>query len=494
MSRQPSPSGDGAAGCSAGQGLIVLLVGLALFRLAAAALVPLTEDEAYYRLWSQHLALGYYDHPPMIAWWIRAGVTLAGDNALGVRILPVLANLAATALVFDIARGLGGPRVGLRAALLYNCTLTIGAAAALAVPDAPASVFWTASVWGLARAVRDDKGAWWLAAGVAAGLACLSKYSALFLAPGVLLWLAPSAAGRRRLGQPWPWIAALIATAVFCANVAWNAEHHWLTFAKQFGRVAASRFEPRYLLEFLIAQFFLLNPVIALLAAAGARRAWRARNEASAAWLMPATMAPFAAYLILHSLHDRVQAHWPVPLYSAAAVLAAWACENAHSWAARLARWAPLGLAFSVLALAHAALPATDMGRGDPALQLRGWPAFARAVDAARAKAGAGWIGTLSYGVSAQLQAADHALPVLQIDERERYADGPQAVRPAPSQTGLIIDLRRRVDVAKLNACFGRVEPLGEIDRDGGLSPDERYAAVRVWAPKADLLTAGCAN
>ena len=34
--------------------------------------VPLTEDEAYYRLWSARLQMGYFDHPPMIAWWIAA--------------------------------------------------------------------------------------------------------------------------------------------------------------------------------------------------------------------------------------------------------------------------------------------------------------------------------------------------------------------------------------------------------------------------------------
>ena len=36
---------------------------------------PLSFDEAYYWLWSKHLACGYYDHPPMIAFVIRAGTS-----------------------------------------------------------------------------------------------------------------------------------------------------------------------------------------------------------------------------------------------------------------------------------------------------------------------------------------------------------------------------------------------------------------------------------
>jgi 4-amino-4-deoxy-L-arabinose transferase-like glycosyltransferase len=326
MSRPPWPSGEAGPRRVPAAALLLLIAGLALLRLLAAAAIPLTEDEAYYRLWAQHPALGYYDHPPMIAWWIFGGVHLAGDTPLGVRLLPALSSVLTTVLVYALGRRLGGRRTGLVAAVLYNAALTVGAGAILAIPDVPASLFWVLSLWLMARAVQDD-GRWWLAAGAAAGLACLSKYSALFLAPGVLLWLALSAEGRRQLGKPWPWLAALIAVLVFCANVAWNAEHHWLTFAKQFGRVSPGRFAPRYLAEFLAAQFLLLNPAVAILAGIGAARAWK--DKAALPLMAAATSAPFLAYLLAHSLHDRVQAHWPAPLYPAAALLAAFAAQEA---------------------------------------------------------------------------------------------------------------------------------------------------------------------
>ncbi|WP_244183784.1 hypothetical protein [Acetobacter tropicalis] len=55
--------------------------GLALLALTAArvlmgALVPLTPDEAYYRLWALAPAAGYLDHPPMVAVFIRLGLLL----------------------------------------------------------------------------------------------------------------------------------------------------------------------------------------------------------------------------------------------------------------------------------------------------------------------------------------------------------------------------------------------------------------------------------
>jgi 4-amino-4-deoxy-L-arabinose transferase-like glycosyltransferase len=491
MSRPPSPSGEAERRLAPATAVLLLAAALAILRLAAAALVPLTEDEAYYRLWAQHPGLGYYDHPPMVAWWIWAGVRLAGDTALGVRLLPVLSSLLTTLMVADLGRRLGSSRAGLIAALLYNATLTVGVGAMLAIPDVPASLFWVLTLWLTVRATQDDA-RWWPAAGAAAGLACLSKYSALFLAPGLLLWMTLTPIGRRTLRSPWPWLAGLVALAIFSVNIAWNAQHHWLTFAKQFGRVSPGRFAPRYLGEFLGAQVLLLNPAVAILAALGAAKAWRLRAAANGPWLAAASSAPFALYLILHSLHDRVQAHWPVPLYPAAALLAAYAVQDAAGWRARLARWAPVGLGLSTAALLYMALPQGILAKGDPAAQLRGWPAFAYQVAIRRVQTGAAWVGTLSYGVNGQLQAQHgDTAPILQIDERDRYADMP-ATPPDLAQPGLIVDLMRRVDRNKLLACFNQVGPITPITRGATRDADSRYATVRVAGPKVNILRTGC--
>ena len=76
--------------------LLWFILTVTLVRLLAAALIPLTEDEAYYRLWAHSPQFGYFDHPPMIAWWIHAGVALVGDNALGVRLIPALSAALTT--------------------------------------------------------------------------------------------------------------------------------------------------------------------------------------------------------------------------------------------------------------------------------------------------------------------------------------------------------------------------------------------------------------
>jgi len=49
---------------------LVLLALTLLFRFWLAAAMPITGDEAYFIWWGWTPALGFYDHPPMIGWWL----------------------------------------------------------------------------------------------------------------------------------------------------------------------------------------------------------------------------------------------------------------------------------------------------------------------------------------------------------------------------------------------------------------------------------------
>jgi len=492
MSAPRSPSGEARPPWR----LTAIIAAILTVRLCVAGALPLTEDEAYYRLWSMHPALGYFDHPPMISWWVRAGRALVGDTALGVRLLPCLAAAATSLIVFDLARLAGASSVTAgRAAIWYNATLLVAAGGFLAVPDAPAALFWSLTLWALMRADRGRRAnEWWLAAGVAAGLATLSKYSALFLGPGVLCWLLWTPERRAHLRTAGPWIALVAAAALFSLNVAWNAGHNWESFARQFGRVAPGRFAPRFLVEFLITQALLLNPA---LTAFLLRPVWRRGVEPSQTGatisLFVISSLPFLAYLAIHSLHDRVQAHWPAPLYPAAALVAA---LGAGEGAWRGFRWAPPAVACAVIAAVALALglpPVIDSRIPDIAMPLRGWPSFARSVEARRAALGAAWVGTSSYGLAAQL--ADEpglAAPVLQISERARWRGLTRAPTADLGQPGLVIDLPRRLDAGRLRACFAFVRPLPLMPRGAAGERPKLYAAFLVAHPSRDVATYGC--
>ncbi|HEY1876254.1 MAG TPA: glycosyltransferase family 39 protein, partial [Rhizomicrobium sp.] len=307
--------------------LVILLI---VLRGVAAALLPLSADEAYYWLWSRHLAAGYFDHPPMIAWAIRAGTTLFGDTPFGVRMMGVLLSLPASWFVWRAgATVLKDEDRAALAALLFNLTLMVSVELLAATPDMPSIVTSAAFVYFLTRAQTSNNGANWLLAGLAAGLGLLSKFSVLFLAAGAFAWLlldrnarpGADASGKTKwLATPWPWAGAGLALLLFTPNLVWQSQHHWETFAFQFARVGNGHWTLRFLGEFLAAQFGLATPLIFGLMALGLARASRLSSDRL---LLAMLVWVGLGYFLVHALHDRVQGNWPCFLYPALAILAA---------------------------------------------------------------------------------------------------------------------------------------------------------------------------
>lgn len=103
------------------QAAAITIVATAL-RMVLAAKLPLVADEAYYWEWSRHLAFGYFDHPPAIAWLIAFGTTIFGDTTLGVRFFPVLCGAIAAFALAELTERLAGVRASRFAALLLAVT------------------------------------------------------------------------------------------------------------------------------------------------------------------------------------------------------------------------------------------------------------------------------------------------------------------------------------------------------------------------------------
>src|SRR5260221_2570641 len=116
----------------------VMILTLVALRLGAAAWTPLTFDEAYYWMWSKHLAGGYYDHPPGVAAVIRLGTMIAGDTELGVRLVSILLALPMSWAVYRTAAILfGGVRVAATPALLLYVNLMAAVGTLFSPPESP---------------------------------------------------------------------------------------------------------------------------------------------------------------------------------------------------------------------------------------------------------------------------------------------------------------------------------------------------------------------
>lgn len=403
----------------------IIIAVLLAWRAVMSAVLPLSADEAYYLLWSHHLQAGYFDHPPAIAFLIRAGTLLFGDTPLGVRFLGLPLSLLATWFVWRTAAILlkDGSRAAW-AAVLFNLTLMTNVELLVATPDMPSIVTVAGFLWALAKAQATRDGSWWLAAGAAAGLSLLSKYSMLFVGLGTAVWLLADAwAGPRGadapqkikwLKTPWPWAGGVLALAVFAPNLMWQARHGWMTFAFQFGRMDHGALTWRYLAEFAGGQLGLATPLLLVLAAMGW---WQARRPGGDGFPLFVIVAVASLYFLQHALHDRVQGNWPCFLYPALAVLAADAAGRAPRW---LSLSAAVLAGVMLLALYLQAAVGIVPLKHDPVARLlaRDFPAAAKSL-ADSVPDGA--VLTTDYETTALLRYYQPHLPVIQINEPWRY-------------------------------------------------------------------------
>jgi 4-amino-4-deoxy-L-arabinose transferase-like glycosyltransferase len=454
---------------------------LTAIRLIVAACVPLSPDEAYYWVWSRALAPGYLDHPPMVALWIRAGTSLAGDSAFGIRLLgPLFAAVGSVLLVQATQDLLPGQRAGILAAALLNATLVLGIGAVIMTPDTPLLFFWTATLWALGRLVRTGNGAWWLMAGAMAGLAMASKYTAALLIASVFLWLLLLPQTRVWLRRPYPWAGALVAALIFAPVIWWNAAHGWASFIKQGGRTGD--WQPARALTFLGeligGQFGLATPLIFLLCVGGVwtmtRQAMR-RHDAGTALLAVVTLLP-AAVFVQHAFGDRVQGNWPAIIYPSACIAAAALCSR---W------WRPavaLGFVMTGAVYVHAATALPHLPpRIDPSARLlAGWPGLAGQVNDALAQAGGSFVAADDYGTAALLaRDLPRSVPVIGAEPRWRFFNLETASATMAGRAGILIRSARRHDPPDARP-WAELAPLGMAARRSGSMVAEDYVLYRV--------------
>ncbi|MEI7791001.1 MAG: glycosyltransferase family 39 protein [Alphaproteobacteria bacterium] len=462
---------------------LAIICVLLLLRGVMAAVLPLSADEAYYWLWSQHPAWGYYDHPPMIAWLIRAGTLLLGDTPLGVRAAGVVLSLPATWFVWRAAALiLKDETKAALAALFFNLTIMVSAELLAATPDMPSTVTACAFVWCLAQVQATGNGKWWLGVGVAAGLGLLSKFSALFLCAGAFGWLMLDRDARKWFASPWLYLGAILALAITAPFLVWQSQHHWETFAFQFGRVGAGHFTLRYLGEFLAAQFGMASPLIFVLMAVGL---WRATNRSSNQLMLALLGWVALGYFLQHSLHDRVQGNWPCFIYPALAILAASAASNTGAMRRISMIAAPLAAVLLAALYVHAAFPQVLHLRKDPVARILGrdFAPIASVTAALTQSRFADAIVTTDYETTAWLRFTQPGVKVIQVNELQRYADA--ALPPPALLKGHLLYLAelRRDQHQLVQQSFGYIGFPTQAQTPSGL-----YMIYPVGSPKSSVI------
>ena len=484
-------------------GVVLLIAALTAMRLVYAGVLELRTDEAYYWTWSKESALSFLDHPPGIAWLIRFGTAIFGDTNLGVRFGGIVAMLVTQLLLADIVRRVTHDvRAVVFAVLMPEAALYYGLLMAKVAPDTAMIPFAVAMLWALVRLHESGNPRWWLAAGLFAGLALLSKFTVIMLLPAVLAFALVPDWRRRWLPSPYPWLAALIAVVVFSPVLIWNAQHDWASFRFQFVRAVATHpLSFRTVGEFIGMQFglvgFVLLPVVLSGVTLTAWRGYRTR-EPIAILLSTAVLVPFF-YFFWKSLTLRVGDTWPMFLWLAGFAATAinltllsregwpdWVVKSSFWWA-RVAVIS--GIAFVVAVfLYYVAAPWNLVGRTDPVGGEAGYEQVAARARVQMQQTGATWIATSDYRTYAMLRwYFNGRVPVIQINERGRFQGfrdpGMNLIRDQP---GLYVAREPDHRLPLWDLTTAKRQPLERVERVWRGTVMDTYALEKLtgWTPE----------
>jgi 4-amino-4-deoxy-L-arabinose transferase-like glycosyltransferase len=342
-----------------------LLACACMLHYALGAAVGLSVDEAHYALYAKHLALSYFDHPPLVGWVQWPLVALQAPVHV-LRWLPELLWLATAMLVFQIAERLqaltAAPRdmprdmspdmspvsrlgAGFWAVLVVALAPLLHVLGIGLLPDTLLMFFTALLMWQLLGLMAADalhaRGASstaasplrWLALGLTLGLAGLSKYTAIFAALALAVCLL-TAHGVRLLRSPLPWVAVLVAVLVVSPVAIWNYHNGWISFVyqTQHGKGGSWRVLP--FVQFLVVQLLAYGPLLLW----GVAGAWALRGTPHRSlWALFAL--PFVVLAFLSGGGSGLP-HWTAPAWVALAPLAGlglqrYGCASASAWRKR---------------------------------------------------------------------------------------------------------------------------------------------------------------
>ncbi len=284
---------------------LIFLLAVTSAQIFFASRVELFFDEAYYWTWAKHLALGYLDHPPFIAWMIYPFSNLPKEE-LFLRIPSIIFSFFSTILVYlfvyDYSRDKEFAFIGV---LIFRSFLLVNIIGFIVVPDAPFMFFWILSFYLLQKALKGKKIAWYLF-GLSFGFALLSKYLALFIPIIGIILLLSTDKYRIWFRRKEPYLAGILALLVFSPVLYWNLMHQLISFKFQLLHGVEGGGRPvTNLMNFMSAPFLILSPPAAIKTLIGFSLALKRNHR----FLLIAIGLPLTVLMLL-SLKSNPSVHW----------------------------------------------------------------------------------------------------------------------------------------------------------------------------------------
>ncbi|BDU50919.1 ArnT family glycosyltransferase [Haliovirga abyssi] len=289
--------------------------------------LPLHPDEAYYWVWSKHLQLSYFDHPPMVAYLISI-FTFFSNNEFFVRLGTVISMGVTGIIIFKLSKKIFSGKVAEKALIIFLLLPLTQAGFIVMTPDSPLILFWGVTLYSAYIYIFEEKSKYAYLTGLFGGLLLVSKYTGVLLLVSIFLFLIFSKYKKLFLKKE-IYIAILIAILVFSGVIYWNYINDWVSFKFQFSHGVSEKkvLKLNSFFEFLGGQIGIFNPIFFIGLIYYLTKDYMKNIKDNKFKYLFITFVFTLLFFLYNSLFKKAEANWAAPAYIAGTILIAYFIE-----------------------------------------------------------------------------------------------------------------------------------------------------------------------
>ncbi len=270
-----------------------------LVNILQSAFTNLHADEAYYWMYSQNLAWGFFDHPPMAAFLVFLGDSVM-HNELGVRLLIILLSTGTMAILMNELN----EKEDLFFMALFITSFPLvhtHIGGFLALPDTPLVFFTLLFYVGYKKFIQQPNLKMSMLMGLIAAAMVYSKYHAFVVLGLVVL------SNLKLLKNKYFWVTVGFALILLLPHFLWQIENHFPTFKYHLTeRTKPVRFWT--VQNNITSQLLVAGPLSGLLVFYGLTRFRVNKDPFKRAILF--SILGFYTFFFLMSFKNRIEAHY----------------------------------------------------------------------------------------------------------------------------------------------------------------------------------------
>jgi len=292
-----------------------------LWKIFLSAVLSLHSDEAYYWLWSTNLQLSYYDHSPMIAYFIKL-TTLFSNSELAVRFSSIIATVILSVFLWKLVIKLfNNEQVASVSVILLHAMPMMFTASIIITPDTPSFLFLSIATFYVWSLIETENQNYWYLIGLFFGLSLLSKYTAILFILSLFIYCIFS----KKISwfkQYQLYIALLISLICFLPVIYWNYANDWVSFSYQFKHgLSNTGYRFNYLFEYLGTQMIIFN-ILVFLPTFVISFIYLFSKDKKKVFLASFSL-PIILFYAVTALKKLPGANWPIPAYFTFSIIAA---------------------------------------------------------------------------------------------------------------------------------------------------------------------------